>query len=107
MTTLTKDEVHDAMVVMIVRVGISKHTAREFAGHFYTLCRVDLVADAERYRWFADVAVTGAFDKAEAAFACLGDAEACTKDELDAALDEAMTETKQVLENIEPLKETK
>ena len=46
--------------------------------------------DAERYRWFADIAVNGYFDKAEKAFACFESAESCTKQELDAAIDAAI-----------------
>ena len=46
--------------------------------------------DAERYRWFADIAVNGYFDKAEKAFACCESAESCTKQELDAAIDAAI-----------------
>ena len=49
-----------------------------------------LERDAKRYRWFADIAVNAAFDKAEAAFACFEHAESCTKTELDAAIDAAM-----------------
>ena len=49
-----------------------------------------LEKDAKRYQWFADIAVSGAFDKAEAAFACFEHAESCTKTELDEAIDKAM-----------------
>ncbi|MCC6271387.1 MAG: hypothetical protein IT190_08925, partial [Microbacteriaceae bacterium] len=34
--------------------------------------------DAERYRWFADIAVGGSFEKAEDAFAVFADAESCS-----------------------------
>ena len=49
-----------------------------------------LEKDAKRYRWFADIAVNGTFDKAEAAFACFEHVESCTNTELDAAIDAAM-----------------
>jgi len=46
--------------------------------------------DAERYRWFADIAVGGSFEKAEDAFAVFADAESCSYQELDAAIDAAI-----------------
>lgn len=46
--------------------------------------------DAERYRWFADIAVGGSFEKAEDAFAVFADAEVCSYQELDAAIDAAI-----------------
>jgi len=49
-----------------------------------------LQRDAKRYRWFSDIAVSGDFEKAEEAFACFADAESCTEQELDAAIDAAI-----------------
>ena len=46
--------------------------------------------DAGRYRWFADIAVGGSFEKAEDAFAVFADAESCSYQELDAAIDAAI-----------------
>ena len=54
-----------------------------------------LKADAARYWWFADIAVTGEHDRAEAAFDRFSDAEECTKVELDAAIDAAIWGEKQ------------
>ena len=47
-------------------------------------------ADAARYRWFAGVATSGEFDRAEKAFECFDGAESCTKKEVDTAIDAAM-----------------
>lgn len=46
--------------------------------------------DAERYEWFANIAVSGDFEKAEKAFACFEFAESCTRQEIDAAIDAAI-----------------
>ena len=53
----------------------------------------ELHLDAERYRWFANVAVTGEFDRGVAAFARFDEVGVCTKAELDAAIDAAMKES--------------
>ena len=49
--------------------------------------------DAERYQWFARIATlgdSGGFDRAEKAFAHFNDADSCTKEELDSAIDAAI-----------------
>ena len=48
--------------------------------------------DAARYRWFADIAVGGSFEKAEDAFAVFADAESCSYQELDAAISKALAD---------------
>ena len=50
--------------------------------------------DADRYRWFAEIATSGDFDKAEKAFLCFSDAKTCSKEELDAAIDAAIAKEK-------------
>ena len=46
--------------------------------------------DAERHRWFAKIATSGEFDRAEKAFAHFNDVDSCTKEELDLAIDTAI-----------------
>ncbi len=46
--------------------------------------------DAARYDWFADIAVSGDFERAEKAFACFEFVESCTRQEIDAAIDAAI-----------------
>lgn len=48
--------------------------------------------DAERYCWFASIATSGEFDRAEKAFAYFNDVDSCTKEELDSAIDTAIAE---------------
>ena len=45
--------------------------------------------DAARYEWFANIAVSGDFERAEKAFACFEFVESCTRQEIDAAIDAA------------------
>ena len=50
--------------------------------------------DAARWGWFAGIVTGGDFERAEKAFACFERAESCTKEELDAAVDAAMEQSK-------------
>ena len=56
--------------------------------------RAALKLDAERYRWFSAIAVSGDFEKAEKAFSCFENAESCTNQELDDAIDAAIAAMK-------------
>lgn len=81
------------------RLADALDARREIGGHLWEAAAMlrsqaveieKLRKDAARYDWFADIAVSGDFERAEKAFNCFEFAESCTRQEIDAAIDAAI-----------------